>query len=115
MVGCQFWSYYEHEEGDLYEKIRKAAEWAGERVDVLRILIRPKLVSGLERCLNLINEKVLYFSNRPLNDEGINTLRALVETCLSICENQSKKETLFETALEKVDIGQVFQHSLLSR
>ena len=54
MVGCQFWSYYEYEESDLYEKIRRAAEWGG-RVDMLLMLIKPKLIAGLERCLNLIN------------------------------------------------------------
>lgn len=67
MVGCQFWSYYEYEDSDLYERIRRAAEWGG-RIDILLMLIKEKLVVGLERCLNLINEKVLYFSNRALTE-----------------------------------------------
>ena len=77
MVGCQYWSYYEYEQGDLYERVRRAAEWGG-RVDTLLLLLGPKLVVGLERCLNLINEKVVYFSGRQVAEEGVNGLMALV-------------------------------------
>lgn len=46
MVGCLFWNYYEYEEGDLFERIRRAAEWGG-RVDILVMLIGPKIIVGL--------------------------------------------------------------------
>jgi hypothetical protein len=69
--------------------MRRAAEWGG-RVDILLMLIGPKLVVGLERCLNLINEKVIYFSSKHITEEGINSLMALVETALSIFRNRSK-------------------------
>jgi hypothetical protein len=27
MIGFKYWSYYEYEESDIYEKVRKASEW----------------------------------------------------------------------------------------
>lgn len=46
MVACQFWHYYDYEEGDSYQRIRRAAEWGG-RVDILLVLVRTKLLKGL--------------------------------------------------------------------
>jgi hypothetical protein len=94
MVGCQFWSYYEYEEGDIYERIRRAAEWGG-KVDILLMLIRPLMTTGLEKCLNAINEKIFYFSTKHITEEGLNSLMALVETGLSICKNRSGNEIFF--------------------
>jgi len=54
------------------------------------MLIQNKIVVGLERCLNLINEKVIHFSSKHITDEGINSLMALVETALFIFKNNSK-------------------------
>ena len=112
LVGCQFWSYYEFEEGDVYEKVRRSAEWGG-KVDILLMLLKPKLVQGLERCLHAINEKVFYFSTKHITEEGLNSLEGLAEVGLNICRNRSPSEHFFQTALERVDIGQLFQHHLL--
>ena len=73
------------------------------------------MISGLEKCLNAINEKVFYFSTKHITEEGLNSLMALVETGLNICKNHSFSEPFFNTALERVDIGQLFQHNLLMK
>lgn len=88
MVACQYWHYYEYEEGDSYQRIRRAAEWGG-MVDVLLLLVRAKLVRGLEKTLTLINEKLFYFSTKHLTEDGLNALMALAETAQHICRNRS--------------------------
>ena len=94
--------------------MRESAVWGGN-ISLLLILLRPKLECGLEKCLNAINEKVFYFSTKNITEEGLNSLMALAETGLNICKNKSPSEKFCQVALERVDIGQLFQHQLLTK
>jgi len=63
MVGFKYWSFYDYEESDIYEKVRKAAEWEN-KIAPLAIMLKKKVVRGLERYINLIDEKVRYYNTR---------------------------------------------------
>lgn len=65
--------------------------------------------SGLEKYMNLINEKIKSYSNRQIDDAGINDIMSYIEICLEICNKNDPEEKSFGTALERVDLGQVFQ------
>ena len=84
-------------------------------MDLLLVLLKSKIVCGLEKCLNAINEKVFYFSTKNITEEGLNSLMALAEIGLNICKNKHQSEKFFQVALERVDIGQLFQHQLLTK
>ena len=59
--------------------------------------------------MNLINEKIKSYSTRQIDETGINDIMSYVEICLEICDKQDPEEHNFGTALERVDLGQVFQ------
>jgi hypothetical protein len=52
----------------------------------------------------------MFFSNRELTEEGINHMNSYAEISLQICKNHSLEERIFDVALEKVDIGYIFQY-----
>lgn len=54
MIGFKYWSDYEYEESDIYEKVRKASEWQ-QKIIPLAIMLKKKVRKGLERYLNLID------------------------------------------------------------
>lgn len=59
--------------------------------------------------MNLINEKIKSYSNRQIDDAGINDIMSYIEICLEISNKNDPEEKSFGTALERVDLGQVFQ------
>ena len=71
--------------------------------------LKAKMKYGLEKYMNLINEKIKSYSNRIIDESGVNEITSYSEICLEICRKRDPKETAFSTALEKVDLGQVFQ------
>lgn len=77
------------------------------------MLLKEKIKSGLERYMNLINERIKSYSTRQIDDAGINDLMSYVEICLQICDKRDPDEKNFGTALERVDLGQVFQYKNL--
>ena len=111
MIGFRFWNYYDYEECDIYSKIRKAADWE-VKFGIWLPLLKEKIKVGLEKYMNLINEKIKSFSNRNIDDTGINDIMSFTEICLEICHKKSKSEHNFSIALEKVDLGQAFQQKI---
>ncbi len=47
----------------------------------------------------LINEKVLYYNRRALDEDSINCLNSYAEICVQICRNQKMSTPEFEVAL----------------
>lgn len=73
------------------------------------MILKEKIKSGLERFMNLINERMKSYSTRQIDDAGINEVMSYVEICLEICNKKDMEEKNLGTALERVDLGQVFQ------
>jgi hypothetical protein len=48
----------------------------------MRMLLKSKMKSGLEKYMNLINEKIKSYSSRQLDEIGINDIMSYVEICL---------------------------------
>ena len=66
MVGLRYWSYYDYEECDLYPSIRKAVGWEF-KIDIMLSTLIKKIRYGLEKYMNLINEKIKSYSNRNID------------------------------------------------
>lgn len=90
MVGLRYWSYYEYEESDMYASIRKAAGWEF-KIDIILSTLKSKIRSGLEKYMNLINEKIKSYSNRSMEDSAINEITSYSEICLEICNHRDPK------------------------
>lgn len=71
MVGLRYWSYYDYEECDLYPAIRKAVGWEF-KIDIMLSTLKSKINHGLEKCMNLINEKTKSYTNRNIDEAGVN-------------------------------------------
>lgn len=81
MVGFRYWSYFDYEESDIYPKIRKASGWEAKS-EIMRMILKSKMKSGLEKYMNLINEKIKSYSTRQIDETGINDIMSYVEICL---------------------------------
>lgn len=66
MVGFRYWSYFEYEESDIYSKVRKASGWESKS-EIMRVILLRKMKSGLEKYMNLINEKIKSYSTRHVD------------------------------------------------
>ena len=52
------------------------------------MILKEKIKSGLERFMNLINERMKSYSTRQIDDAGINEIMSYVEICLQICDKK---------------------------
>ena len=109
MVALKYWSMFEYEPSDVYEKVRKAQGWEF-KVEVLLLGIKQKLSEGLLKYMNLVNEVILRYGYKELTEDVINQLTSYTEILLEICRKHSEPHAE-EIALEKVDIGLVFEYN----
>lgn len=56
----------------------------------MRMILKSKMNSGLEKYMNLINEKIKSYNTRQIDDAGINDIMSYVEICLEICDKKDR-------------------------
>lgn len=55
----------------------------------MKIILKDKIRSGLEKYMNLINEKIKSYNNRLVDENGLNDIMSFIEICIEICDKNS--------------------------